>query len=339
MLLREDGWFDDPARHTFASYCKSGARSQLESSLALGGGMDTNIAHRENEFLPKINEVLERTPDPKSNGTLRQPIPKRIIQTDKSAPRSIRNQAMVSHLRLLHPDYEYLFFDDAKVDTFITYECPQYRSVFDSFRFRIQKYDFFRYLAIHRYGGFYFDIDVLLASCLSRLLGYGCVFPFEGLTLSHFLRTRYNMDWEIGNYAFGATPGHPFLNAIIENCVRAQKDPAWGAIPMPRFLPLSKSEHYVLFTTGPGLISRTLAENAALAKMVKILFPDDVCDRNNWHCFGDLGIHLMDSSWRPKNGRLRRRLKTELETWKWRALLKQSARAGKMRHQAFSEAV
>lgn len=244
---------------------------------------------------------------------------------------------MVSNIRLLNPDYEYLFFDDAQVDTFITWEFPQYRAVFDSFRFPIQKYDFFRYLAIYRYGGFYFDIDVLLASGLCGLLQYGCVFPFEGLTLSHFLRTRYKMDWEIGNYAFGATPQHPFLKAIIENCVHAQKDPSWGALPMPRFLPLSRSEHYVLYTTGPGLISRTLAENPDVARTVKILFPDDVCDRRNWHSFGDVGVHLMDSSWRPKRGRLRKRLALELVTWKERVLLKQSSSLGRLRQDSYSD--
>ena len=66
---------------------------------------------------------------------------------------------MVSNLRLLNPDYEYLFFDDQAVDCFIAQEFPQYKAVFESFRFRIQRYDFFRYLVIYKYGGFYFDLD------------------------------------------------------------------------------------------------------------------------------------------------------------------------------------
>ncbi len=242
---------------------------------------------------------------------------------------------MVSNLRLLNPDFEYLFFDDQAVDSFIAQEFPQYKAVFESFRFRIQRYDFFRYLAIYKHGGFYFDLDVLLASGLSGLLSSGCVFPFEGLTYSHFLRTRYKMDWEIGNYAFGAAPGHPFLNAVIENCVRAQKDQAWVA-PMMRRLPLfSRSEFYVLYTTGPGLLSRTLAENPALASSVMVLFPDDVCNTENWNCFGDLGVHLMDASWRINMGRVRRKLALRLEGWKLRRLLKQNAAWGKTRQHAY----
>lgn len=267
---------------------------------------------------------------------MQSPIPKRIIQTGK-LPLSLRTRAMVSNIRLLHPDYEYLFFDDDGVEKFIDREFPQYRAVFDAFRFSIQRYDFFRYLAVYRYGGFYFDLDVLLASSLSGLLESGCVFPFEGLTFSHFLRTQHNMDWEIGNYGFGAASGHPFLEAIIENCVHAQKDPEWVKPMMRGLPPLSRLEFYVLYTTGPGLVSRTLAENPELAKSVMVLFPDDVCNLNNWNRFGDLGIHVMDASWRLNKGRMRRRLAGEWEAWKLRRLVKESVAWGKTRHHNYSK--
>jgi hypothetical protein len=94
---------------------------------------------------------------------------------------------------------------------------------------------------------------------------------------------------------------------------------------------LSKSEFYILYTTGPGLVSRTLAENPELAKSVMVLFPDDVCDVNRWNCFGDFGVHLMDASWRLNKGRLRKRLADQLELWKMRGLVKQSATLGKTR--------
>lgn len=259
-------------------------------------------------------------------------IPKRIIQTGKQGQQPLQNRAMMANVRLLNPDYEYLFFDDDGVKGFIEQQFPQYREVFDSFRFPIQRYDFFRYLAVYRYGGFYLDLDVMLASGLSSLMECGCVFPFEGLTLSDFLRTHHKMDWEIGNYAFGAAPGHPFLKAVIENCVRAQKDRSWVK-PMMRGLPLLfKDEFLVLNTTGPGLLSRTLAENPELAKTVTVLFPDDVCDVGNSNRFGDLGVHFMEGSWRTQSNRLRRRLAQRWEHWKMQRLLKESLRLGKTRN-------
>jgi glycosyltransferase involved in cell wall biosynthesis len=262
-------------------------------------------------------------------------IPKRIIQTGRVAPESLRVQAMVSSIRLHNPDFEYMFFDDAGVEEFIDLEFPQYRSVFDGFRFPIQRFDFFRYLAVYRYGGFYLDLDVLLASGLSALVDYGSVFPFEGLTFSRYLRDMLNMDWEIGNFAFGAAAGHPFLHAVIENCVRAQREPAW-VDPMLRNLPLlSADEFLVLYTTGPGLVSRTLAEQSELGKSVKVLFPEDVCDFTCWNHFGEFGVHMMDASWRGNKGRLRKRLANYLEAKKLRRLLKESIATGKTRQHVY----
>src|SRR5262249_25678367 len=159
----------------------------------------------------------------------------------------------------------------------------------------IQRYDFFRYLAVYRLGGFYLDLDVLLATGLSDLRSTGCVFPFEGLTFSRWLRDT-GMDWEIGNYAFGAAAGHPFLEAVIENCVRAQRDPLWVPQMLRGVPPLSRIDHYVLYTTGPGLLSRTLAENPALASTVTVLFPEDVCEPTSWNQFGSVGIHMMEGT-------------------------------------------
>src|ERR1700730_8677008 len=168
----------------------------------------------------------DQTSRPKEGDKLMtEKIPRRIIQTDKSADLPLFAKAAATNLRLLNPDFEYLFFDDSRIERFIDAEFPQYRSVFDSFSVRIQRYDLFRYLAVYRLGGFYFDTDVLLASGLEDLLEFGCVFPFEHLSIHSLLCEQYGMDWEIGNYAFGAAAGHPFLEAIVKNCVRAQQHP------------------------------------------------------------------------------------------------------------------
>src|SRR5262245_9943981 len=99
---------------------------------------------------------------------MKHAIPKRIIQTGRDA-QPLRNRAMMANLRLLNPSYEYMFFDDERVKAFLAQEFPEYQTTWNSFQVPIQRYDFFRYLVIYRYGGFYFDLDVLLASSLSGL--------------------------------------------------------------------------------------------------------------------------------------------------------------------------
>lgn len=258
-------------------------------------------------------------------------IPKRIIQTSKSRDLNLFEKAVGANMRLLNPDFEYVHFDNKAVEEFIDKEFPEHRRVFDSFTIPIQKYDFFRYLAVYRFGGFYFDTDVLLATSLADLLQYECVFPFEAITSSSFLRQQCDMDWEVGNYAFGAVAGHPFLKAIINNCVKAQNDADW-ARPMVQSIPRPFREEYqVLATTGPWLVSRTLAEFRAVGGKVNVLFPEDVCDERYWNRFGDYGLHLMTGSWRKPKRYLKRRLQGYWELFSLKRLMKVSRKLGKAR--------
>ena len=261
-------------------------------------------------------------------------IPARLIQTGKSRNLPLFARAATANCKCLNPDFEYRFFDDDQVSAFIQSEFPEYREVFERLPLPIQKCDFFRYLAVFRLGGFYFDTDVLFATGLNELLTHRCVFPFEELTLSRYLRRRYQMDWEIGNYGFGAVAGHPFLDAVIQNCIRAQQDPRW-AEPMMQGIPrLFRAEFHVLNTTGPGLVSRTIAENPHLTKEMTILFPEDVCDERTWHQFGNFGVHAQEGSWRSGGSYLRRRLANLWEAWARRRALEESRLHGKIRQPA-----
>jgi hypothetical protein len=282
---------------------------------------------------PAASTIAMATRD---HSSLRQPtmerqIPRLVVQTGPDRALPLLHRAVVANIRLLNPDFEYRFFDNDDVSAFVTREFPEYRAIFDSFPFPIQRYDFFRYLAIYRHGGFYLDLDVLLASSLTPLVDRGCVFPFDDLSISRFLRRTLDMDWTIGNYAFGAPPGHPFLSAVIQNCIRAQKDPDWIG-PAIRDIPRPFREDFVVLnSTGPMLLSRTLGENKELAADVAILFPDDVRDPATWHRFGGLGVHLMEGSWRRKEGILRRRLRLLWESREFSKLMKDSARLGPTR--------
>jgi inositol phosphorylceramide mannosyltransferase catalytic subunit len=258
-------------------------------------------------------------------------LPARIIQTGKTRDLPLSGRAAAVNLKCLNPDFEHLFFDDQEVAEFVKREFPEYWSIFEMFPFRIQKYDFFRYLAVFRMGGFYFDTDVFFASGLHELLPHACVFPFEELSISQHLRRTCGMDWEIGNYGFGAVAGHPFLAEIIANCVRAQREPDWVK-PMMKGIPrLLQAEFLVLNTTGPGLITRTLAENPKLAEDVTVIFPEDVCEERSWHQFGDFGYHAMEGSWRLNGNFLFRRLANIWESWARRHALAESRTFGSVR--------
>lgn len=263
-------------------------------------------------------------------------IPKRIIHIwCGTAEMPLLLKSAIINVKLLHPDFEYLFFGDREVNEFVRELYPQYESVFESFRFPIQRYDFFRYLAVHHYGGFYLDLDVFLARDLTPLLERNCVFPFEEVTRIPFFWSEYRMDWQIGNWAFGAEPGHPYITAIIENCVRGCKDESW-VMPMmagiPKLLLGSRwDQYYVTNSTGPGLISRTLAETPALWGDIDVLFPEDVGDPRGWYHFGEFGVHANAGTWRGPEGAISRRIARLWESWSLRRALAEARRRGKTR--------
>jgi inositol phosphorylceramide mannosyltransferase catalytic subunit len=264
-------------------------------------------------------------------------IPRRIIQVwGKAVDLPLLARAAMTNVQLLNPDFEHLFFDDPKIEEFIDTEFPEYRPVFDSFAARIQSYDLFRYLAVYHFGGFYFDTDVLLASGLDDLLGFSCVFPFEQLSVHSFLLKKYGMDWELGNYGFGAVAGHPFLQAIIQNCVRAQRDPEWAGAMMKSIPRMFRDEYFVQDTTGPGLVSRTLAEYPGDRDHLKVLFPENVCEPKSWYCFGSYGVHLQIGTWRKRKGYARRVLHRSWESATRGALMKHSLKRGRKRSLEFS---
>ena len=265
-------------------------------------------------------------------------IPRRIIQIwGGEAELPLLAKAVAANVRLLNPDFQYVLFDDARMTDFIARHFAQYRRVFESFRHPIQRYDFFRYLAVYQLGGFYFDTDVLLAYSLEDILGFSCVFPFEHLTVQRFLWREYGMDWEIGNYAFGAVAGHPFLGAIIKNCIRAQEHPEWADAMIKAIPRVFRDDYFSLDTTGPGLVSRTLAEFPRACDHVKVLFPEDVCDPNSWHRFGAYGVHLEVGGWRKRNGMVHRVSLRNWERISRQALSKESPKRGGKRSLEFKK--
>jgi len=270
-------------------------------------------------------------------------IPARIIHVScppaGESQLSLLHQAALANARALHPNFEHVLFGNAEMEEFVREEFPECRAAMASFSQRIQRADFFRYLAVYRLGGFYFDLDVLLARNISPLLDHTCVLSFEELTLNKFLRRSYGMDWEVANYAFGAAPQNAFIGALIENCLRFVREPAWGYQMMQGVPRAIRDVLLVPFTTGPGMVSRTLAENPHLAKDVTILFPEDVCDEGTWHQFGNFGIHLQQGAWRSRHSHLRRRLANLWESRMRRRLHRESCAKGKSRSLPLTRAV
>lgn len=210
-------------------------------------------------------------------------IPKIIIQTWKTnnLPNKWCKQ-YVKRLRSTNSKFKYMFFTDKDIDSFIRKNYPQYYKTFKNFKFNIQRIDFFRYLAVYHYGGFYFDIDYQPLKPLEPLCKHDCVFPMEYQRNGDLILKKVGIKYLLGNYAFGAKKKHPFIKQIIDNIVK-QRIPN-NKIP-------KHDQVYVFYTTGPVLVTMSYAD---YKKKITILEPKPF---KIFH-FGQYGMHRAFGTWK-----------------------------------------
>ena len=112
-------------------------------------------------------------------------------------------------MRQLHPDFEFILWDDNKVETFMKTEFPEYYDKFYELPRLMMKIDYLRFFAIYKYGGIYTDLDYYMLKKYD-LLDYDAVFPCS----------RESDDGKIvllGNCIYSAMPEHPFLKTLVES--------------------------------------------------------------------------------------------------------------------------
>ena len=149
-------------------------------------------------------------------------IPKIIIQTWKTNNVPQRYMPLIDSVKKNNPDYEYLFFTDESIEKFFKMHYPEYWNTYTNLPVKIQKIDFFRYVAVYHYGGFYLDLDISVLKPFNPLLQYSCVFPIDEYIDIRFCKSpRYKPycdaghNFLLGQYAFAASPKHPFIKLLL----------------------------------------------------------------------------------------------------------------------------
>ena len=124
-----------------------------------------------------INNILNTNTYEKFDN--KNTIPKIIIQTWKTKVIPDKYKEDVASVKKYNSDYKYLFFSDDDIEDFLKKNYPKYYETYSKLPVKIQKIDFFRYIAVYHYGGFYFDLDITGMYPLKELLDYECVFPVD----------------------------------------------------------------------------------------------------------------------------------------------------------------
>ena len=229
-------------------------------------------------------------------------IPKRIIVTSQYSRNHLPCdfESNLNRLKQCNPEYEILYFNDAKVDSFIIRYFPQYMDLFGHLPRRIMQIDLFRLLAVYHMGGFYFDMDVRLQENLDDLLCHELIFPLEWTMDQHYFEVRHRCLYDpkvghklqqIGNYAFGAKPRHPFLLEVVDNISRRAK----------ALRHHTANDRDVLYITGPDVLNFTRWSSQYHPFVLRGSDSEPFQARswgpNHWHKFGSYGEHLLKHSW------------------------------------------
>jgi len=244
-------------------------------------------------FNEKSNYTNEKAVDEAVGLKSENKIPKIIIQTWKTNDVPIKYKNMVDSIKTMNPDFEYKFFSDHDIEKFLKDNYPDYYITYSRLPIKIQKIDFFRYVAIYHYGGFYFDLDMNSLEPLDdSVLNNKCVFPVDEIINRDMCKQqRYsdfcnnNMFFLLGQYAFGAKAKDPFIKLLVDSIHTNINE------IVQKYNSTLNKEIYVYSTTGPDFVSKLYIDYAHQYE-VKILH------NNTRQYFGKYAQHNYFGTWK-----------------------------------------
>lgn len=112
-----------------------------------------------------------------------------------------------------YPDWEYIFWDADKMNSFLLEYYPQYWEAYNNFQFNVQRWDVIRYLILYKIGGMYVDFDYESLKPMDKLLmNKQCCFSQEPKYHCHIANRRFIFN----NSLMASVPSHIFMRKIID---------------------------------------------------------------------------------------------------------------------------
>lgn len=234
-------------------------------------------------------------------------IPKRIIQTHKNP--DIHAEYRKTWIDR-NPGFEYLFFDDAGCEDFIKQHYPEYFPSYEKLPLKAQKADFFRYLAVHRLGGVYSDVDTVCKEALANYIDFETASLVVGIEMTldlykHELQNyllEYALPRQFAQWSFAASAGNPMLEALTKTIHRTV-----SLLSKQQLAELSQTARTVLEITGPMAFTQAIRFQAAyLPDQTIQILPQLYWGYSPWHN-PDVNprqhpdvklVHLFHGSWR-----------------------------------------
>ena len=258
---------------------------------------------KENEaFQLRMGQIITKINEQESPAI--QTIPRIIIQIwvqKDGGPTRIPAAEVhyMEKMRKMNPSFQHMFFDAKDVDDFFKNNYPEYYSTYQQLPEFIQKLDFFRYLAIYHYGGFYFDMDVEPKKPLDdAVLNHTAVFPIDeyanAVACKHVRMNSLCMvgqNFLLGQYAFGAVAKHPFMKVLVDKIHANVKNYARIHKQVKDNNSRNVRHYFVYKTTGPDFVTDCY-----------VAYPDKsqfyILSNGQRQVFGDYAVHKYIGGWK-----------------------------------------
>lgn len=179
---------------------------------------------------------------------------KNIIQTWKNHSIPHKYHSGIKSLKKYNPNYNFIFFSDNDIETFLKNNYPDYYKTYLLLPYKIQRIDFFRYIAVYHLGGYYFDLDISGDDNLDKINTNNntAFFPIDmHINENNIEEARFNkysnLGFLVGQYAFYAPKHHPFIKYLI--------DGIHNNIQM-YISEKTNTQQYIYDTTGPDYVTK-----------------------------------------------------------------------------------
>lgn len=172
------------------------------------------------------------------------------MQTWKDYDVPERWKETVDESKRLMPDWEYNLTSDDDNRKFVEQYYPRYLEVYDNAKYNIMRADMTRYMWLHKYGGFYYDLDLCPTMSLDIIYKRAATAgkPSSGV----FLIQSGNTKSVYTNSFLASSPGEQFWISVMEDIKSSIE--GWNT-SIPTWA-MSERHLYVLYITGPNLITR-----------------------------------------------------------------------------------
>ena len=204
----------------------------------------------------------------------------------------------MENFRKLNPSFQHLFFNGDDIDQFFKSNYPEYYNTYKKLPFFIQTLDFFRYLAIYHYGGFYFDMDVEPHKPLDdEILNHSAVFPVDEYANKMDCQNprmksycSVGQNFLLGQYAFGTTAKHPFMKLMVDKIQQNLDDYIKVANQINKHDP-NLVHYFVYKTTGPDFVTDCYVQYQNKEQL-------HILSNGKRQVFGDYASHKYVGAWK-----------------------------------------